>query len=61
MTANELKPLIGQKVIVNFKGLQLVGKLIGIHPQFNGRDGLVLLPGQKKMTRFWASKISKIK
>ena len=61
MTAEKIKKLTGQKVIVNFKGLQLVGKLLGIAPGFGGRDALIQLPGISQPKKFWATKIEEIK
>jgi hypothetical protein len=53
----DIRKLIGQKVIVHYKGLLLTGKLLGLDPQFNGRDALVQLPSEKRPRKFWASKI----
>ena len=61
MTRKEIEKHTGQKVIVAYKGLQLVGKLLGIAPGFGGRDAFIQLPGIKKPNKFWASKISEIK
>ena len=57
----DLQKLIGQKVLVHYKGLLLTGKLIGLDPQFNGRDAIVQLPSEKRPRKFWASKVSEIK
>lgn len=57
----DIRKLIGQKVLIHYKGLMLTGKLIGLDPQFNGRDALVQLPSEKRPRKFWASKVSAIK
>jgi len=61
MTTEEVKKHTGQKVIVEFKGLQLVGKLLGLVPNFGDRDALVQIPGIQKTRKFWKSKITVIK
>jgi len=53
----DIRKLIGQKVLIHYKGLLLTGKLLGLDPQFNGRDALVQLPSEKRPRKFWASKI----
>jgi hypothetical protein len=52
-----LIPSIGKKVIVDFKGLEVVAKLISLPETFKGRDALVQFPTEKRTRRFWASKV----
>lgn len=61
MTPQHLQKIIGQKVLVTYRGLILVGKLAGVDPRFGQRDALVTLPGHKRPTKFWCKKISQIK
>jgi hypothetical protein len=58
---SHLKDSIGKKVIVDFRGLEVVAKLISLPETFKGRDALVQFPTEKRTRRFWASKITPIK
>lgn len=60
MSAN-LAGLIGKKVIIEYKGLQVVGKLVSLPKGFGGRDAIVQFPTEKKTRRVWASKVEEIK
>ena len=58
MLNSRLKTLVGQKVMVNFKGLAVVAKLVGLKPEFQGRDCIVHFPTEKRPRKVWASKIT---
>jgi hypothetical protein len=57
----KLAHLIGQKVIVDFKGLQVVAKLIALPDEFGKRDATVQFPMEKRTRQVWRSKVSAIK
>ena len=61
MKTSELSKLIGNRVIVEWKGIQVVAKVVSIPNEFNGRDAIVQFPLEKKTHRVWASKISTLK
>ena len=61
MKANEAQTLIGQKVIVEHRGMLLPGKISGIPDKFKWRDVLIQFPAEKKPRQFNASKVSTVK
>lgn len=60
MKATDIKKLIGRKVLVTHRGLILTGTLTELRQQFGRHDAMVLLPNNKKPTRFWAEKVKAI-
>lgn len=56
-----LSHLLGKKVIVHVKSVQVVGKLVSLPETFSGRDAIVQFPFEKKTRRVWASKVEEIK
>jgi hypothetical protein len=60
MNAN-MKNLLGKKVIVEFKGAQVVAKLISLPDGFGKRDAIVQFPAEKRTRQVWRSKVSAIK
>jgi hypothetical protein len=59
MTIEKLQSLCGKKVMVDYKGLLLIGILQRVRKQLGGR-AWVTVPPSKTPRQFWASKISEI-
>jgi hypothetical protein len=53
--------LIGKKVIVDFKGIKVIAKLISLPDGFGKRDAIVQFPLEKRTRQVWRSKVSEIK
>jgi hypothetical protein len=53
----KLEQLIGQRVIVDYEGVQVVARLISI----TGMRAIVQFPTEKKTRQVWRSKVSEIK
>ena len=60
MTIEKLQSLCDKKVMVEYKGLLLIGILNRVRRQLGGR-AYVTIPPSKKPRVFWASKVSAIK
>jgi hypothetical protein len=59
MNAAELRASIGQRVVGEHKGIQIVGKLIAVRELFGRIEGQIEFPkGTRPPSRwFWSSKI----